>query len=68
MGEPQKSRLHTGRQNSGNVGLAQASVDYDVDCNPEGWTESLRVKGLGGLWTLAKWTHYRQTWPLYCQS
>lgn len=39
MGEPQKSRLHTGRQNSGNVGLAQASVDYDVDCNPEGWTE-----------------------------
>ncbi|KAI9526269.1 hypothetical protein NQZ68_041554 [Dissostichus eleginoides] len=25
--------------NGGDVGLAQPIVDYDVDCNPEGWTE-----------------------------
>lgn len=42
IGEPQKSRLHRGRQNGGDVGLAQASMDYDVDSNPE----RLRVKGL----------------------
>lgn len=40
MGEPQESRLHRGRQNSGDVGLAQASVDYDVDCNPQGWIQA----------------------------
>lgn len=34
------------------MGSAQPSVDYDVDCNPEGWTARLRVKGLGGLWAL----------------
>ena len=49
------------------MGLAQASVDYDVDSNPEGWTERLRVKGLGGLWAMARWVHYRQPWSLYLQ-
>ena len=57
-GEPQKSRLHRGRQNGGDVGLAQPSVDYDVDSNPEGWTERLGVEGLGGRWALARWIHY----------
>lgn len=60
IGEPQRSRLHRGRQNGGDVGLAQPSVDYDVDSNPEGWTERLRVKGLHRLWALARWTRYRQ--------
>lgn len=46
----------------GDVGLAQASLDYDVDSNPEGWTERLRVKGLGGLWALARWIHYSLLW------
>lgn len=35
------------------MGLAQPSVDYNVDSNPEGWTERLWVKGLhggSGLW------------------
>lgn len=33
------------------MGPAQPSVDYDVDSNPGGWTERLRVKGLGsGFW------------------
>lgn len=47
------------------MGLAQTSVDYDVDSNPGGWTERLRVKGLGGLWVLARWIHHKQTWSLY---
>ena len=66
-GEPQKNRLHRERLNGGDVGLAQPSVDYDVDSNPEGWTERLRVKGLHGLWALARWIHHRQPWSLYLQ-
>lgn len=46
-------------------GLAQPSMDYDVDSNPEGWTERLRVKGLCGLWAIARWMRYRQPWSLY---
>lgn len=41
-------------------GLAQPSTDYDVDSNPEGWTERLRVKGLCKLWAPARWIHCRQ--------
>lgn len=62
IGEPHKSRLHRQRQNGGDVGLAQPSMDYDVDSNPEGWTQRLRVKGLYGLWATARWMHYRQPW------
>lgn len=60
IGEPHKSRLHTQRQNGGDVGLAQPSMDYDVDSNPEGWTQRLRVKGLDVLWATARWMRYRQ--------
>lgn len=63
-GEPQKSRLQRGRQNGGDVGLAQPSMDYDVDSNPEGWTEGLRVKGLCRLWAMAGWIRSRQPWSL----
>lgn len=31
------------------MGRAQTSVDYDVDSNPVGWPERLRVEG-NGLW------------------
>lgn len=43
---------YTGRQNGGDVGLAQPSMDYDVDSNPEGWTERLRLRDCtsSGLW------------------
>lgn len=47
------------------MGLAQPSVDYDVDSNPEGWTERLRVKGLRGLWALARWIHYKRPRSLF---
>lgn len=50
------------------MGLAQPSMDYDVDSNPEEWTERLRVKGFCGLWALARWIHYRQPWSLYNAS
>lgn len=62
--EKQITQRETERWRCG-PGLAQPSVDYDVDSNPEGWTERLRVKGLCGLWAMARWMRYRQPWSLY---
>lgn len=53
FGELQKSRLHTGRQNGGDMGLAERRLDYDGSLIQRGWDE-----GLGGLWTVARWMHY----------
>lgn len=51
-------RLHRGGLNGGDVGRAQSSLDYDVDSNPEGWTERLRVGGLRELWASSRWIHH----------
>lgn len=48
----------------GDVGLAQPSLDYDVDSNPERWPERLRVKGLGGLWPGLRPGGNSQLWSL----
>lgn len=42
------------------MGLAQPSTDYDVDSNPEGWTERLWVKGLCKPWVSARLMRCRQ--------